>query len=208
MADDAPETKTIKPEDAPAETIKPEDLPLNAKQKAFVSEYIIDMNGAQAAIRAGYSFNSAAVIATELLKKPNVAAAVARSKAQRAARVGMTQDSVLHEMSLLSHARIDHYVVSDKGEVTLAPGAPEDAMAAVQAIKKRTTVKEDAEGNITITYDVELRLWDKPTPLKLMGRHVGLFPDRMEHTGKDGGPIETKVTRVESVIIDPKKETT
>lgn len=127
-------------------------------------------------------------------------------KAQRASRVAMTADTVLHEMSLLSHSRVDHYIISDEGQVTLAEGAPADAMAAVQSIRKRTRVirklvgEEYEEERI---YDVELKLWDKPTPLKLMGRHVGLFPDRQEHTGKDGGPIEH--SHIERVIVDPVK---
>ena len=76
-------------------------------------------------------------------------------------------------------------------------------MAAIQSVKRRKTVKEDRDGNVTITYDVELRLWDKPAPLKLMGRHVGLFPDRVEHVGPNGGPIQ--VQEVRSTIVDPKE---
>jgi len=68
----------------------------------------------------------------------------------------------------------------------LAEGAPEDAMAAVQSIKRKTRVDKDG----SVTFDVELRLWDKPAPLKLTGRHVGLYPDRVEVVGKDGGPIQ------------------
>lgn len=178
--------------------------PLEPRQAAFVQEYIIDLNGTQAAIRAGYSPTSAAETASELLTKPNVAAALERSKAQRAARVGISADTVLHEMSLLSHSSLEHYLVDDHGQVVLAEGAPEGAMRAVQSIKRRTTVKTVGVGENAVTsktYDVEIKLWDKPNPLKLMGRHVGLFPDRMEHTGKNGGPIES-VTKVERVIID------
>ena len=45
---------------------------LTAKQKKFCLEYLIDLNATQAAIRAGYSANSAYSIANENLKKPEV----------------------------------------------------------------------------------------------------------------------------------------
>lgn len=177
---------------------------LNPRQAAFVAEYLVDLNGTQAAIRAGYSPHTANEQASALLANLNIAEAVERGKAQRASRVNISQDTVLHEMSMLALSRIDHYVVSDDGQVELAEGAPEDAMAAVQSIKRKTRVHCDAQGNITgKTYEVELRLWDKPAPLKLTGRHVGLYPDRVEHVGKGGGPIE--IAEVRNTIVDPKE---
>ena len=49
---------------------------LTKKQQAFVDEYLIDLNGAQAAIRAGYSENTAKVIANENLTKPYIKQAI------------------------------------------------------------------------------------------------------------------------------------
>lgn len=177
--------------------------PLNPRQRAFVQEYLIDNNATQAAVRAGYSVDCAGPIGSRLLADVNVAPAIAQARAQRLTRVGMTQDQVLQEMSLLSHSRIDHYWVDDVGQIQLAEHAPEGAMAAIQSVKHRTTTRRDADGHPVVTHEVEIRLWDKPTPLKLMGRHAGLFPDRQEHTGKGGGPIET-VTRIERIIVDAK----
>lgn len=51
--------------------------PLTAKQQRFVSEYLIDSNGTQAAIRAGYSAKTAQEQASRLLSQVMVAAAVA-----------------------------------------------------------------------------------------------------------------------------------
>ena len=178
------------------------------KEWAFVREYIIDLNGTQAVWRTG-CFNvstdqSAGVCATNLLKRPRVQAALEIVRAQRNARVNMTADSVLSEMAALAHSDITHYVVDDDGRVQLVEGAPANAMSAIQSVKHKKTIREDDKGNVTITHDVEIRLWDKPAPLKLMGKHVGLFPDRLEHTGKDGKPIET-VSRIERVVVRPKE---
>jgi phage terminase small subunit len=173
-----------------------ENTPLNARQAAFVAEYLIDLNGTQAAIRAGYSPDTAWVISAENLRKPSIAAAIARGKAQRASRVNMTQDTVLSEMAILAKSSIEHYYIDDDGQVRLNEGAPDGAMGAIQFIKRKTRIFRDRDGVETHReYDVELRLWDKPNPLKLMGKHVGLKWDRVEVTGKDGGPIVTQVVR-------------
>lgn len=177
----------------------------NKKEWAFVREYIVDLNGTQAVWRAGCfrvkDDASAAVCASMLLRRPKVKAALAVVTAQRNARVSMTADSVLSEMAALANSDISHYYVDDDGKIRLTEEAPANAMSAIQSVKHRKTIKEDKDGNVFITHDVEIRLWDKPAPLRLMGKHIGLFPDRMEHTGKDGGPIQT--TRR---IIDPAKE--
>ena len=45
---------------------------LSAKQKKFVHEWLIDLCGTRAAIRAGYSEKSAAQTASRLMKDPAV----------------------------------------------------------------------------------------------------------------------------------------
>ena len=45
-------------------------MTLTAKQARFVEEYLVDLNGTQAAIRAGYSPKTAAATASRLLRKP------------------------------------------------------------------------------------------------------------------------------------------
>ena len=196
------------PQDSSSESTAEKVEELLPRQKAFVHEYLVDLNATDAYIRAGYECSDrvgAGNSASRLLADVRIAAAIERGKAQRLARVNVTQDQVLQEMSLLANSSVDHYYVDDEGQVKVHPGAPDGAMRAIQSIKKRTTIRMDKDDNITKTYDVEIKLWDKPSPLKLMGRHTGLFPDKVEVTGKNGGPIETTVTRVERVIVDQPK---
>lgn len=65
------------------------------KQKLFVQEYLVDLNATQAAIRAGYSKDTAKQIGYENLTKPYVALAVAQAMAEREQRTQITQDYVL-----------------------------------------------------------------------------------------------------------------
>jgi len=181
---------------------------LTPRQRAFIREYPVDLNATKAAIRAGYSSvpASAGLLGHLLLKNPIIKGAINKALEDRAARIGMTQDTVIAEMAALATSSVDHYYIDDEGQVQLQPGAPSNAMAAIQSIKKKTRVHYGKDGEITgKDYDVEIRLWDKPTPLKLMGRHVGItaFSDRVEVTGKDGEPIVTKIIRE---IVDAKHD--
>lgn len=176
-------------------------LSLSPRKERFVAEYLIDLNATQAAVRAGYSENSAQPVSSRLMDDPAVVAMIERRQAQRASNINVTQASVINEVHTLAMSNVAHYTVDDNGDVQLAAGAPDNAMAAIESIKRRKTIREDKAGNITIVYDVEIKLHDKPGQLKLLGRHVGLFPNKVEHTGKDGGPIET-VTKVERVVVD------
>ncbi len=68
---------------------------LTAKQLRFVSEYLVDMNATQAAIRAGYSARNADKIGSELLGKTRVAAAVVEAITERSERTQIDADYVL-----------------------------------------------------------------------------------------------------------------
>lgn len=68
---------------------------LNEKQKKFCEEYIIDFNGTQAAINAGYSKKTAYSIASENLRKPEVQAYIKELIENRSKRTKITQDEVV-----------------------------------------------------------------------------------------------------------------
>ena len=70
-------------------------MPLQAKQSRFVQEYLVDRNGAQAAIRAGYSRRSARQIGHRLLMKADVSQAVRVEAREAEERLRITRDDVL-----------------------------------------------------------------------------------------------------------------
>jgi phage terminase small subunit len=167
---------------------------MTPKQQRFVTEYLVDLNATQAAIRAGYSAKTAEQIGYENLRKPEIASAVQEAQQQLAERTGITVERVLAELEILAFSNLEHYTVNDKGDVVLAAGAPPSAMRGLQFIKRRITTKGKGFDK-EVTREVEIRLWDKPGPLKLAGQHVGLFVEKHELTGKGGKPIQT-VTKV------------
>ncbi|QYM73370.1 terminase small subunit [Pseudochrobactrum sp. Wa41.01b-1] len=52
-------------------------MTLTTKQERFVTEYLVDLNATQAAIRAGYSEKTARQTGSENLSKPDIADAIA-----------------------------------------------------------------------------------------------------------------------------------
>lgn len=72
-------------------------LALTPKQQAFVNEYLVDMNGTQAAIRAGYSARSATEQAYDLLRKPQVWAAITAARKAQMERTQVDADRVVRE---------------------------------------------------------------------------------------------------------------
>ncbi len=68
---------------------------LTAKQSRFTDEYLVDFNGTQAAMRAGYSRRAARQIATENLIKPAIRAVIQQKQAETAQRLQITRDDVI-----------------------------------------------------------------------------------------------------------------
>jgi phage terminase small subunit len=71
---------------------------LSPRQRAFVDEYLIDCNGRQAAIRAGYSENSAEQQAHRLLTNAKVNAAIQANLAARSERTNINADWILRRL--------------------------------------------------------------------------------------------------------------
>ena len=155
--------------------------PLNDRQRRFVGEYLKDLNATAAYKRAGYEGddNVCAVEGARLLRNPKVAEAIGFAQYQRAKRLHIKTDSVLHELVLLYSSDITYYVITDTGDVELAPHAPRDAMRAVSRLKKRVIHTDTGT-----TYETEITLWNKPQALKMGGEHLGLF-NRREDKGQD-----------------------
>jgi len=145
---------------------------MTKKQKRFVEEYLIDLNATQAAIRAGYSPDTAGSIGAENLKKPEIKSRIDKAMAERSRRTGINQDRVLQELARIGFAKITDVVDPDTAEIRL--DASEDDLACIQSIK----IKPNEFGT-----EREVKLYDKKSALVDLGKHLGLFKDKMELTG-------------------------
>ena len=137
---------------------------LTPKQQRFVEEYLIDLNATQAAIRSGYSEKTAKSVGHENLTKPDIQKAIEEAHNTRTERTEITQDYVLTNIQKVIERCMQ-----------------------VQQVDNCLTQTEDGELAQAFMFKEQGAL----KGLELLGKHLGMFKDKIEHTGKDGKPIET-----------------
>lgn len=168
-------------------------MTLTARQQRFVEEYLVDLNGTQAAIRAGYSHRTANEQSARLLAKASIQEAIQAAKQERAKRTEITADRVLRELALIGFSDIGQILDMEGAEPRLRPASEitRRARRAISSVKVRRYFEgsgDDAR-EVEVT---EFKLWPKDAALTKLAQHLGLLVERHEHTGKDGGPIRTK----------------
>lgn len=146
---------------------------MTKKQKRFVEEYLIDLNATQAAIRSGYSPDTAGSIGGENLKKPEISAAIAKAMAERSKRTGISQDRVIQELARI--AFVNPQNVIDSEDASVREDATEDDLACIQSVKVKTMSGEKGS-----SVEREIKLNDKMKALELLGKHLGMFKDKVE----------------------------
>lgn len=162
---------------------------LTAKQQRFIDEYLIDLNATQAAIRARYSEKTAYSKGQYLTKQ--LAEQIAQAQAERSKRTEITQDAVLRELAKIGFSNMLDYVsVTAGGDLVPDFSAiTRDQAAAIGEV----TIEEYTEGRGDDAERVKrtkFKLSDKRAALVDMGRHLGMFKDKLELTGADGKPVD------------------
>ena len=149
---------------------------LTEKQLVFCSEYLIDLNATQAAIRAGYSAKTASVIASNLLTNVKIRAIIDKEMADRSKRTGFNQDRVLRELARI--AFVNPVEVVNMEDATVKEGSTADDTAAILSVKVKKIPTE--YGTIV---EREVKFNDKQKALEMLGRHLGMFNDKLEISG-------------------------
>ena len=157
---------------------------LTPKQRRFVAEYLVDLNATQAAIRAGYSENRASEIGYQLLQKTTVRDSIQAAMEERERRTGVTQDWVVQELYRIAAA--------DRGAfarvVTLRAGEDGRLPAQVVELTDTDTLTEDQRAALAgveeTKYGIRVNTYDKLKALELLGRHLGMFTDKVEQSGE------------------------
>ena len=156
----------------------------NPKQSAFCREYVLDYNGTQAAIRAGYSKKTANEQAAQLLAKLSTQKEIQWRESLLENKVIVTKDKILRELSLIGFANLaDHVTIDDTTGCVQAIGIdslPVGASRAVKKVKERRVIKSTASGDEVLESTFEFELHDKQTALVNMGKELGMFREKHE----------------------------
>ena len=145
-------------------------MALTPKQKAFVDEYLVDLNATQAAIRAGYSPKTAQEQSSRLLSNVMVQEALQKRQTKLQNKLEITQERVLEELASIAFSNgADFAKVTETGHVRIVPTEelPEEKRRAIASIK---------EGQ----FGTEIKTYDKVLALEMLGKHLGLFDGRID----------------------------
>jgi len=184
------------------------------KQKIFIAEYLVDLDGAQAAARAGYSKKSANAIAAENLSKPHIKAEIDRQIEERKKKLSVTAEAVINELALVGFANMADFIVIDEGgSIQAIPlnKLTEGKSRIIKKVKEKRVIrtvkgtKDNPDGEEVLDATYEFELCDKVKSLELLSRHLGLLHDKQEvdlkqplniiikkfYRGKDGAGTST-----------------
>jgi phage terminase small subunit len=171
---------------------------MTPKQQRFCQEYLVDLNATQAAIRAGYSPKTADVIANQNLGKLYIQTAIQTALADRAKRLEITTDDVLRELAKIGFSDMRKFTCWGPSGVQLKDSEALDKDDAACVAEVSQTVTENGGS-------IKFKLHDKVSALEKMGKHLGMFVDRIEHSGPQGGKIEVDLGIDELLKLDAKE---
>jgi phage terminase small subunit len=190
---------------------------LTAKQQRFCDEYLIDLNATQAAIRAGYSEKTACEQGARLLANVKIQKYLQKRKTDRIERTEITQDMVLCELANIAFSNATDYAAVVEKDATIqcengalmplydAEGNPvkyrtvEPVLTADLTEKQKralSVIKKGRDG-------FEIKPYDKIRALELLGKHLGMFTEKVELTGEVNNPMAGLTTEeLKKLIYD------
>ena len=187
-------------------------MALTEKQKRFVAEYLVDLNATQAAIRADYSEKTARSIGQRLLTNVDIQAAIQEAIAKRSERTEITQDRVLQELARVAFANGTDFarvvVCEEPVDVVDEDGELKQVVRRRQMVEILDTEKVDQEKRAAISsikegkYGIEVSSYDKVRALELLGKHLGMFDQKMNNAPDTPNNLIDQLTRATEEDLD------
>jgi phage terminase small subunit len=198
-AENCPKTLSEPSESAPNPT-------LTVKQQRFIEEYLIDLNAAGAARRAGYSKRTARQMGTENLSKPYIRAIIKAGIEARKARLSVKAEQVIQELALIAFAGMKDFVeIDESGAMRVRPldSLGERKSTVIKKVKDNRVIKSTSEGGSIRNGTFQIELHDKVRCLELLARHLGLL--HCKHVVDVKQPVQITIKKFCSrkTAIDP-----
>jgi phage terminase small subunit len=157
-----------------------------AKQEQFINEYLIDFNATQAAIRAGYSSDTAYQIGHENLRKLEIKKEVQRRAKELLKDQTELAAKTIRELETISRSDITDYIVigTDKKITEIKDLSQVDTKAIAAIDVNEKVLKRDSEKEVTILErTIKLKLWDKARGLDTLSKVTGLQKQELKLSG-------------------------
>lgn len=163
-------------------------------QKRFADEYLIDLNATRA-YKAAYpnvsKDETAAAAGARMLRNVKVQDYVKRRQDELKAQTNITQERVIRELAAIAFLDTTELVKVKGRRVTLTN--TEDLTATQR--KAIASIKKGKNG-------IELATYDKLKALELIGKHLGMFKDKLEVSGS----VDAGLEKLNSILNQVRKD--
>jgi phage terminase small subunit len=172
---------------------KGEERKLTELEEKFCLKYFEIGIGTRAVLEAGYNQTekAAATTANRLLKKDPIKARLKELHSAQEKRTEITVDKVLKELSHIAFFDLGE-AFNDDGELLNVHKMPEGVRRALSGVKVFNEFEGTGRNRQKIGETTEIKPVDKTKALHLLGQHLKMFTERLEHSGPDGKAIEVK----------------
>ncbi len=166
----------------------------NSRHERFAQEVAKGKSATEAYKDAGYTPKGkvAASAASRLLRGVKVKARIDELLQNAADKAGLTVERVLSELSKIAFADIRQAVRWGRGPIdSKSKHGNSNGLELVPSDEISDDIAAAVSEVALTPSGVRIKLHDKKSALVDLGKHLGMFKERVEHTGKDGAPIET-----------------
>lgn len=146
---------------------------LTHKQELFCREYLIDLNGTQAAIRAGYSEKTAKDIACQNLAKPNIQEFLQKARDERNESVKTDSEYVLRRLREIDELDVIDIMRDDLSDFKPLSEWPKSWRISISGLDLQT-ISSKSDSDDLESFVKKIKWPDKTKNLELIGRHVGV----------------------------------
>jgi phage terminase small subunit len=161
---------------------------LPPRHRTFVSEYLKTKNAKQSAIKAGFSKKTAESQASRLLRNVKVKAEIDKALSKVEEKALITVAEVVSELKKIGFADLRRAYGPDNKILPLSQ-IPDDVAAALVGVESEELYEGTGQDRERVGDTVKVKLADKVRCLEALGKHLGIFIERRELSGPNGGPI-------------------
>lgn len=162
--------------------------------RAYMSAFSAEMDGSKAGWRT-----KCAILGSRLARKKPIAAYIRYVRDKIKARMELTPERVLAELSALAYGNMADFVViqEDGSAVTDLSGLTREQAASLQEVTIDVYTEGRGESSVSVK-STKIKLAPKVGALELLGKHFKLFTDVVENTNVTDAEKEITAARSRS----------
>lgn len=154
---------------------------LNDQERLLVKEFLVDLDGKQAALRAGYSKNNPSVMASLVLARPHVKREIEKGLTERLRSIDLRADRTLYEIKNLAFANMQDFVQMGEDGLPFLDFSQltREQWAAVQEYTEDAT-GGTGDGERKVVMRRRIKLAPKSHALELLAKYFKLLTEKVE----------------------------